>query len=251
MIHDGLTPPDTAAQSAKRNRRSSFNSSSRNTPRASPLRAQPSRKLNSTACRRHKKLQSKMAVPRSLISPHPFGGHSMNLRVATAIIALALMPSALFAAVATFNRTLQVNGPATLNVSTGTGYIHITPGPDGSIHITGHIHASSSLFSGSAEQRAKQVADNPPITQNGNSIEIGQNAHYSNVTIDYVITAPRGTAVQATSGAGEINVTNLCAPLSARVDAGNIYANELTGNVALTAGSGNITAMMNGARQIK
>jgi len=175
----------------------------------------------------------------------------MNLRFAAAILALALMPSALFAAEATFNRTLQVTGPSTLNVSTGAGYIHITPGPDGSIHITGHIHASSSLFSGSAEKRAKQVADNPPITQNRNSIEVGQNTHYSNIAIDYVITAPRGTAVQATSGAGEINVTNLYAPLSARVDAGNIYANELTGNSALTAGSGNIIAMMDGARQIK
>lgn len=175
----------------------------------------------------------------------------MKFRFAAAILVLALTPAALFAAEATFNRTLQVNGPATLDVSTDAGYIHITPGPDGSIHIAGHIHASSSLFSGSAEQRAKQAADNPPIMQNGNSIEIGQNTHYSNIAIDYVITAPRGTTIQATSGAGEINISNLHAPLSARVDAGNIYANQLTGNVALTAGSGNITAMMDGARQIK
>lgn len=175
----------------------------------------------------------------------------MTLRFAAAILALALTPTALFAAEATFNKTLQVNAPATLTVSTDAGYIHITPGPDGSVHITGHVHASSSLFSSSAEERAKQVADNPPITQNGNAIEIGQNTHYSNVAIDYVITAPRGTTVQATSGSGEMNVTNLYAPLSAKVNAGNIYANELTGNVALTTGSGDITAMMDGAQQIK
>lgn len=175
----------------------------------------------------------------------------MNLRFAAAILALALMPTALFAAEATFDRTLHVTGPATLSVSTDAGYIHITPGPGDSVHIIGHIHASSSLFSGSANERAKQVADHPPITQNGNSIEVGQNTHYRNVAIDYVITAPRGTTVRATSAAGEISVSNLYAPLSARVDAGNIYANQLTGTIALTAGSGNITAMMDGARQIK
>lgn len=175
----------------------------------------------------------------------------MTLRFAAAILALALTPTALFAAEATFDRTLHITGPATLNVSTDAGYIHITPGPDGSIHILGHIHASSSFFSGSAEQRANQVADHPPVTQNGVNIEIGKNTHYSNVAIDYVITAPRGTTVDATSGAGEINVSNLYAPLSAKVNAGNIYANELTGNVALTSGSGNIAAMMHGAQQIK
>ncbi|MGH9587143.1 MAG: DUF4097 family beta strand repeat-containing protein [Acidobacteriaceae bacterium] len=175
----------------------------------------------------------------------------MNLRFAAAILALAFTPTALFAAEATFNKTLHVTGPATINVSTDAGYIHITPGPNDSIHIVGHIHASSSLFSGSAEERAEQVAGNPPIKQAGNTIEIGRNTHYSNIGIDYVITAPRGTSVEATSGAGEINVSNLFAPLSAKVDAGNIDANELTGNVALTAGSGNITAMMDGATQIK
>lgn len=175
----------------------------------------------------------------------------MYFRFAAAALALALTPTALFAAEATFDRTLHVNGPATLNVSTDAGYIHVTPGPGGSIHITGHIHASSSFFSGSAEQRAKQVADHPPITQNGNSIEIGRNTHYSNVAIDYVITAPRGTSVHATSGAGEINVSNLFAPLSAKVNAGNIFANQLNGDVALTTGSGSIIAMMDGARQIK
>lgn len=175
----------------------------------------------------------------------------MKLRLATAIFALAVCPAALFAAEATFDRTLPLNGPARLNIHTDAGYIHITPGPDGSIHITGHIHASNSWFGGSAEQRAREAADHPPIEQTGNSIEVGHNTHYRDVAIDYVITAPRGTAVEASSGSGNINVSNLGAPLTAKVDSGNIDANDLAGQVALTSGSGDIRAMMNHADTVR
>lgn len=175
----------------------------------------------------------------------------MKLRLAAAVLAFVIFPAALFAAEATFDRTLPLNGPAHLNIHTGSGYIHITPGPDGSIHIVGHIHAYSSWFGGSAEERAREAAAHPPIEQNGNSIEVGRHAHYHDVAIDYVVTVPHGTAVEATSGSGDINVSNLGAPLTAKVDSGNIDANDLAGNVALTSGSGDIRAMMNHANTVR
>jgi Putative adhesin len=174
----------------------------------------------------------------------------MNLRWA-AILALALAPVTLFAAEGTFDRTLSVNGPASLNVSTGSGYIHITPGPDGSIHIIGHVHASMGWLGGSAEDRVRHVTDNPPIVQNGNNIDVGQHTHFENVSIDYVITAPRGTTVQANSGSGDLNISNLGAPLKAGTGSGDIEANDLTGDIALNTGSGDIRAMMNGAHYVK
>jgi hypothetical protein len=175
----------------------------------------------------------------------------MNLRFAAAALALVLTPAALFAAEGTFDRTLHVTGAATLNVSTGSGYIHITPGPDGSIHIIGHVHASNGWFSGSADDRARQVAANPPIEQTGNSISIGKHTHYNNISIDYVITAPRGTTISAAAGSGDINVSNLGAPLRADTGSGTIEANDLTGNVALNAGSGDIRAMMDNAEHVR
>ena len=175
----------------------------------------------------------------------------MNLRFAAAALALVLTPAALFAAEGTFDRTLHVTGPATLNVSTGSGYIHITPGPDGSVHIIGHVHASNGWFSGSPEEHARRVADHPPIEQTGNHIDIGKHTHYENISIDYVITAPRGTAVEAAAGSGDINVSNLGAPLRAETGSGTIEANDLTGNVALNAGSGTIHAMMNNAEHVR
>src|SRR6185437_5611518 len=99
-------------------------------------------------------LEPSAAVPRI-----PLRRQSMKLRFAAAALTLALTPAALFAAEGTFDRTLHVTGAATLNVSTGSGYIHITPGPAGSVHIIGHIHASNGLFSGSPEQRVRQITD--------------------------------------------------------------------------------------------
>lgn len=175
----------------------------------------------------------------------------MQLRWAVAALALTLTPAALFAAEGTFDKTLSVNGTANLNVSTGSGYIHVTPGADGSIHIIGHVHASMGFLGGNAEDRVRRVTDNPPIMQNGNNIEVGQHTHFENVSIDYVITAPRGTTVEANSGSGDLNISNLGAPLKAGTGSGSIDANDLSGDVSLSTGSGDIHAMMNGAHYVK
>ena len=175
----------------------------------------------------------------------------MHLRRAIAIFALALTPAALFAAEGTFDKTLTVNGPATLTIGTGSGYIHITPGPAGSIHIIGHVHSSMGLFSGSPEESVRQVTDNPPIEQSGNDIEVGQHTHYHNVSIDYVVTVPQGTTIDAGSGSGDLNITNISAPLKASTGSGTIYANSLTGDISLGTGSGDIHAWMNNAHYVK
>ena len=175
----------------------------------------------------------------------------MNLRCAAAILALTLTPAALFAAEGTFDKTLSVSGAANLSVSTGAGYIHITPGPEGSIHIIGHVHSSHGWFDGSPEETVRKVTDNPPIEQNGNNVEVGKHTHLQNVSIDYVITAPRGTTVEAGSGSGDLNISNLGAPLKAGTGSGSIEASDLSGDVALSTGSGDIRAMLNGAHYVK
>ena len=175
----------------------------------------------------------------------------MHLRHVAAILVLALTPAALFAAEGRFDKTLTVNGPATLDIGTGSGYIHITPGPADSIHIIGHVHSSQGWFSDSSEESVRSVTDTPPIVQNGNDIEVGQHIHYHNVSIDYVVTVPRGTAIKAASGSGEINITNLSAPLQASAGSGDIYASDLTGDISLGTGSGDIHAWMNGAHYTK
>jgi DUF4097 and DUF4098 domain-containing protein YvlB len=170
---------------------------------------------------------------------------------AIALVVLALTPAAVFAAEGTFDKTLTVSGPVTLAIDTGSGYIHITPGPAGSIHIIGHVHSSSGMFSGSAEENVRHVTDNPPIVQNGNNVEVGLHTHDNNVSIDYVVTAPSGTSINANSGSGDLNITGLNAPLKASTGSGDIYADSLTGDISLSTGSGSIHARMNGAHYAK
>jgi DUF4097 and DUF4098 domain-containing protein YvlB len=170
---------------------------------------------------------------------------------AVALTVLVLTPAAMFAAEGTIDKTLTVSSSATLAIDTGSGYIHITPGPAGSIHIVGHVHASKGIMSGSPEENVRKVTDNPPIVQNGNDVEVGLHTHYNNVSIDYVVTAPSGTSVNANSGSGDLNITGLGAPLKASTGSGDLYANQLTGDVSLGTGSGDIHAWMNGAHFVK
>jgi DUF4097 and DUF4098 domain-containing protein YvlB len=167
---------------------------------------------------------------------------------AIALALLALTPAALFAAEGTFDKTLTVNGSTNLTIDTGSGYIHITPGPAGSIHIVGHVHTSKGMFSGSPEENVRHVTDNPPIVQNGNTVEVGLHTQYNNVSIDYVVTAPSGTNVNANSGSGDVNVTGLNAPLKASTGSGDIFAKNLTGDISLSTGSGDVHAWMNGSQ---
>src|SRR4051812_3677374 len=112
---------------------------------------------------------------------------------AVAAAAMLLVPACVFAAEGNFEKTLTVSATPTLNVSTGSGYIHINPGTDNQIHIVGHVKAGSGWMSGSgksAEERVNEVVKNPPIEQTGNIIRVGKDQHMNNISIDYDITAP-------------------------------------------------------------
>ena len=62
------------------------------------------------------------------------------------LVAMTMYLPAAFAAEKSFDRTLTVNGPVTLHVSTGSGYIHVSPGSDNQVHIVGHVKSSNSWW---------------------------------------------------------------------------------------------------------
>jgi Putative adhesin len=170
----------------------------------------------------------------------------MRLHTSIAIAALLLAPVALFAADGTFDKTLHTTGAVTLYVNTGSGYIHISPGSDSSVHIIGHVHAAkwnSWIDSGSPEERVRQVVANPPIEQTGNTISIGKHTEsYRNISIDYEISTPKGTDLAANSGSGDIHVADLSGPAKINTGSGSIEASGLSGRTSLETGSGDIRA---------
>lgn len=160
--------------------------------------------------------------------------------------------SSAFAADGTFDRTLKVNGPVVLGVDTDSGNIHVTAGAVSTVHIVGHLHSSKGWFGGDdATARLQQLVANPPINQAGNIISMGHNLHLNNISIDYEITAPRGTDVRANTGSGDIVVRETGAPAELRSGSGNVNASGLSGHVALETGSGDIDADMLSALDVK
>lgn len=157
------------------------------------------------------------------------------------VSALVVTATVACAARGTFERTLQVHGPVMLNVTSTAGDIQVQPG-DGQVHIVGHVYAGNGWGSGNAEERLQQVLKNPPVEQSGNVIRVGHGMELNNISIDYSITVPKGTQVEASSTSGDISVSGLGGPLRASTTSGGIHANDLNGTVSLHDTSGDIRA---------
>src|ERR1700722_926767 len=117
---------------------------------------------------------------------------NLSRRVAAAIlVTMTMCLPAAFAAEKSFDRTLSVNGPVTLRVSTGSGSIRVSPGSDNQVHIVGHVKSGGNSWlgwGGSSDDAVAKVAANPPIDQAGNIIRVGDdhgNDWARHVWIDY------------------------------------------------------------------
>jgi DUF4097 and DUF4098 domain-containing protein YvlB len=184
-----------------------------------------------------------------------------QLKIAAASAALLLAPAFAFAAEGTFNRTLNVSGATYVYVDTGSGNIHVSPGSDSEVHIIGRVKTGdhtgwhiggSSNDGGTPEERVKKVVDNPPIQQSGSTIRIGkQSGMVHNVSIDYEITVPAKTQIEANSGSGDVRIHGIGGGVKAESGSGNIEATEVGGYVSLETGSGDIRGDLATSRDVK
>ena len=136
-----------------------------------------------------------------------------------------------------FDRTLSINGHLDLAVSTGSGYIKLTRGSSSQIHIHGIVK----VYEDGDTSKAQELASNPPIEQEGNSIRIGaQHENLRNISIDYEIEAPADASLSATTGSGDITDTGVGQDARLTTGSGNIAATGLEGGFRITTGSGDI-----------
>ena len=166
-------------------------------------------------------------------------------KAVTAILVAMCLPAA-FAAEKSFDRTLSVNGPVTLRVTTGSGYIHVSPGSDNQVHIVGHVKSSNSWWGGgSSDEAVDKVVSSPPIDQAGNIIRVGDehgNDFFHHVSIDYEIMTPANTMLVAESGSGELQLSGINGTVQAHTGSGAIRADKLGSGSRLETGSGTIDA---------
>ena len=152
-----------------------------------------------------------------------------------------LFPEGAHASDGTFDKTLNVSGNVELNVATGSGYVHVTPGSDNQVHIIGHVHSNHGWL-GSSDDAVQRVVSSPPIQQNGNTIRIGQmhEAWYNHVSIDYDISTPKSTRLKAESGSGDLKAVSMAAGSRLETGSGSINGDDLGGETYLQTGSGDI-----------
>lgn len=97
----------------------------------------------------------------------------------------------------TFERTLSVSRPASIDLNLDSGIVRISAGETESIRIRGILRARRSLLGwGSSEDRMHRIAANPPIEYGGNTVRIdGRDFHDVTLLLDIVV--PPDTRVHA------------------------------------------------------
>lgn len=146
-----------------------------------------------------------------------------------------------------FTRQLTVDGPVDLEVRTGSGSIQIKRGEGSQVRVLGNIRAHSGFWnSSSAGDRVRRLEANPPITQSGNAIRIGdftENDLPRNVSISYEIVVPSDTNVRARTGSGSHRIDSLAGRVDAETGSGSIHLGRIAGAVSASTGSGSIEVM--------
>ena len=168
----------------------------------------------------------------------------MNRRTSLALITLLFLPVLVYASSeGHFDRTLQVNGSVTLDVSTGSGDNTVKTGSSNQVVVHGTVHSSNWIFG--SDDAVKKTESNPPIQQSGNGIRIGYNLPDDvkrHVSINYEITVPADTNLQAHSGSGNIDVNGVRSAVEVQTGSGDIRARDLGKGLRAQTGSGNIRA---------
>ena len=141
----------------------------------------------------------------------------------------------------TFEKTLQVNGAVNLEVLTHSGDVTVRSGSSGSVFIRGKIYVGDRWFGGRREDDVHAIEQNPPIRQNGNSIQIDY-VNYRNISVDYEITVPAETTIRSRSGSGDQTVEGTHGNVDVQTGSGDVRLSRLNGEIRLQTGSGNIRA---------
>jgi hypothetical protein len=167
----------------------------------------------------------------------------------TALLAVVLSllctwPAAAQGTEGAFDRTLKVTGAVDLEVRSGSGSIKVEPGAADSVRVAARIKADMSWLAGSdVEKRIRQIAQNPPIEQQGNVIRIGRFPDSDlarNISISYVVTVPSATELSASTGSGSIVVGAIAGPAQVKSGSGSVTVGRVGGAVEASTGSGSI-----------
>jgi len=144
-----------------------------------------------------------------------------------------------------FERSFDVTGPSTLDVSTIRGKIEVTTGEPGRIVVVGTVTVRVDWnVPANAADLARKVADTPPIQREGQTIRLrppSDAAERRAVTVSYQVRVPPDTEVAAESQSGAITVRGVAGAVVIRTQSGAIDVMQLGSTAVVTSGSGTVT----------
>jgi hypothetical protein len=180
----------------------------------------------------------------------------MTIKVLTTAAASLVLAATTAFADSNFDRTLTVSGSPNVSVSTGSGYIKLHPGSGNEVHIVAHVRSSHGWMSGGsdADSRIQQIVSNPPIVQSGNDITIGERHSsdlFRNISIDYDITLPKASGINASTGSGDLEIQDVGATVKAQSGSGSVRVHGVQGPTTLGTGSGDIELQQTGPGDVK
>ncbi len=140
-----------------------------------------------------------------------------------------------------FERKFQVNGPARLEIDTGSWDVTVHSGPAGAVTVSGRIHVDNRWLFGERSAQIQELENNPPVRQEGNTIRVGQTKQ-NNISVDYEITVPADTRVQSRTGSGDVKIEGLNSDVDLQSGSGDLTLENVGGRVQSRSGSGDVRA---------
>ena len=144
-----------------------------------------------------------------------------------------------------FERTFDVSGPVTLDVSTNRGKIEVLTGEAGRVVVNGTVTVRLGVMPpADALEIAKRIASAPPIERDGSAVRLRsprEGAEQRAVIVAYQVRVPPATIVNTASDSGATTVSGVSGPVTVRTRSAAIDLSSLGGAVTVTTGSGEVT----------
>lgn len=140
-----------------------------------------------------------------------------------------------------FERKFQVQGPAQLEIDTGSWDVTVHSGPALVVTVAGKIHVSNRWLIGNRTAEVQGLENNPPVQQDGNIIRVKQ-ANMNNIWVDYEITVPADTRVHSHTGSGDLKLQDLTGDVDLQSGSGDLWLQNVKGAIRTHSGSGDVRA---------
>jgi DUF4097 and DUF4098 domain-containing protein YvlB len=172
-----------------------------------------------------------------------------TLRSGAALLALAVAGSTACSInlnaeqhVAKEQKTFAVTGAAELELKTFDGSIEVTSWDKPEVAVTIERRASSQAEAEALKVTSEQIGNRVVIHAPKPEREDVQVGWQQGRSVRFVVTVPRTTQLNATSGDGSISVTGITGRVDVRSGDGSITASNVSGDVGIDTGDGSVSA---------